>query len=526
MKLPEGEYWMYLRKSRADLEAEARGEGETLSKHRKVLFKLAKDHKLNITRVFQEIVSGESILHRPEMMEMLRLMEKTPPKGVLCMDIDRLGRGDKIDQGIIERTFKTTNTLIVTPSEVYDMNDESGEFNVEVRSFLARLELKQSTKRLQRGRITSVESGRYIGTRPPYGYLIKKNDKGDRYLVPHPEQAPIVKMIYDWYTHDDPKKRMGTNKIANKLNELQYKTYTGIPWKASSVLNIIKNAVYAGRIQWKKKEYEKSTVPGKIRVTRMRPKSEWIDVQGLHEPLVSMETYKKAQDILARRYHVPYHLENGITNPLAGIVKCGKCGSSMVYRPYVSQSAHLMCYNRRNCNNKSSRFEYVEEKLLSSLEQWLKDYKITLGDNPFQDTDIENEVIIKKQALSRLEKELKELEKQKEKLHDFLERGIYDEDTFLERSQNLAERLSETSESIERTKRELNIEMNRVEAHLNIIPRVENVIRSYWETDDPAKKNTLLKSILERVDYTKERHQRLDQFTLKIYPKVINTDKE
>jgi site-specific DNA recombinase len=34
-QLPVGEYCMYLRKSRADLDAEARGEGETLARHRK-----------------------------------------------------------------------------------------------------------------------------------------------------------------------------------------------------------------------------------------------------------------------------------------------------------------------------------------------------------------------------------------------------------------------------------------------------------------------------------------------------------
>ncbi|HEY8395564.1 MAG TPA: recombinase family protein, partial [Bacilli bacterium] len=60
MKLPSGEYFIYLRKSRADLEAEARGEGETLAKHRKALFRLAREKGINVTQVYEEIVSGES----------------------------------------------------------------------------------------------------------------------------------------------------------------------------------------------------------------------------------------------------------------------------------------------------------------------------------------------------------------------------------------------------------------------------------------------------------------------------------
>ena len=42
-------YCMYLRKSRADLEAEARGEGETLARHRAALLEVARQQQLNIT---------------------------------------------------------------------------------------------------------------------------------------------------------------------------------------------------------------------------------------------------------------------------------------------------------------------------------------------------------------------------------------------------------------------------------------------------------------------------------------------
>src|SRR5690606_31760778 len=165
-----------------------------------------------------ETVSGESIIHRPEMVKMLQDLEASPPHGVLVMDIERLGRGDKIDQGIIERAFKESGTLIITPTETYDMNSESGEFGVEVRSFLARMELKQINKRMQGGRVRSVENGNYLGTLPPYGYEITHDDIG-RTLKPHPIQADVVRLIYDWYTNSDPNQRLGSRKIATKLQE-------------------------------------------------------------------------------------------------------------------------------------------------------------------------------------------------------------------------------------------------------------------------------------------------------------------
>ena len=51
------EYCIYLRKSRADLEAEARGEGESLARHERILIELAKKYKLRIGAIRKEIVS-------------------------------------------------------------------------------------------------------------------------------------------------------------------------------------------------------------------------------------------------------------------------------------------------------------------------------------------------------------------------------------------------------------------------------------------------------------------------------------
>lgn len=505
---------MYLRKSRADLEAEARGEGETLAKHKKALMRTAKTLGLNIIKIREEIVSGESLLHRPEMNELLREVERKEYDAVLVMDVDRLGRGNMQEQGLILETFRTASTKIITPRKTYDLNDEFDEEYSEFEAFMARKELKIINRRLQGGRVRSVEEGNYIGTRPPYGYDVVKEGKS-RYLVPNEEQSRVVKMIFDWYTNDDPEKRLGSDKISNELNMLGFKTYTGMSWKSSSVLTIIKNPVYIGLIQWKKKETKK-TATG--RVVKTRDEKDIITAKGKHVPLVSDEIFKKAQEILKGKYHVPYQLENGLINPLAGIMRCAKCGYSMVYRPYTGQPGHLICYNKE-CDCRSSRFTFVEDAVMNGLEEWLKEYKIHWSKHK-REFDNSSAVELKQIAYDSLLKEAAELEKQKNRLHDFLERGIYDEDIYLERSQSLAERMKETSAAIDRTTIELEQEKNRVDAQQNIIPTIQNVIKLYRKTKDPAKKNALLKSILVRVEYKKERHQRNDDFELKLIPRI------
>ena len=71
-----GEYAIYLRKSRADAEAEARGEGETLARHEKILLDLAEKMRIKIGRIYREIVSGETIEARPEVQKLLSDVKK------------------------------------------------------------------------------------------------------------------------------------------------------------------------------------------------------------------------------------------------------------------------------------------------------------------------------------------------------------------------------------------------------------------------------------------------------------------
>src|SRR5690606_8534915 len=235
----------------------------------------------------------------PEMTALLKGLEAGRYDAVRCMDLVRLVRGNMREQSIIMETFQKSGTKIITPRKVYDLRNEMDEEWTEFEAFMARRELKIITRRLQRGRIESVKEGNYIGTRPPYGYQIREDERG-RYLVPDPEQAPVVKMIFEWYTHDDPRKRMGSGKIANKLNQMGIPSYTGRKWTPATVLFILKNAVYAGRIQWQKKEYRKPSDPHKKREVETRPQTKWIDVKGKHQPLIDPETFQKAQDILRR----------------------------------------------------------------------------------------------------------------------------------------------------------------------------------------------------------------------------------
>ncbi len=150
---------------------------------------------------------------------------------------------------------------------------------------MARKELKLISRRMQRGKIKSIEEGKFIAQAPPYGYDIKYLNNKERVLVINEDKATVVKIIFDMYLNGD-----GACKISNYLNELGYKTTTGRTWYEKGIRDIIKNKVYCGYIVWNKVERKRNS-------SRTRGIEEQIEVKGKHEPIISEDIWNKAQNI-------------------------------------------------------------------------------------------------------------------------------------------------------------------------------------------------------------------------------------
>jgi DNA invertase Pin-like site-specific DNA recombinase len=506
---------IYLRKSRADEELEKKlGQGETLARHRKALLKLAKERNYTIVNIHEELVSGEELFFRPAMLELLKDVESSLCDAVLVMDMQRLGRGDMEEQGLILKTFKKANVKIITPQKTYDLNNEFDEEYSEFEAFMSRKEYKMITRRMQGGRVRSVEEGNYIATRPPYGYDILKIDKRTRTLKPNPEQAEVVKMIFNWYVNEN----MGCGRIADELNRLGIKSYTGGRWERTSITNFLKNPVYIGKVVWKKKHIRKSKTPGKKKDIYTRPKEDWIVCDGKHEPIIDENLFDMAQELLKGKYHVPYQLINGVSNPLAGLVICGICGVKMIRRPYGTKEAHLICTNK--CGNKSNKLIAVEKAMLDGLQKYLNNIEINLDETENIKTNA-TEISLLEKNINDLHNELKTLETQRLKTFDLLEQGIYDIATFTERSNLLAERINAINQSIDTCIKQL---QKLKESYVDIdesIKELKHILDVYPKLDNPKDKNLLLKSVLEKIVYYKEKNWKSDNFKITLYHKTL-----
>lgn len=522
------QYCLYLRKSRADLEAEARGEGETLARHEKLLLDVAKKGHYNVTQIYREIVSGETIAARPIVQHLLQEVEDGMWAGVLVVEVERLARGDTIDQGIMAQAFKYSNTKIITPMKVYNPADEFDEEYFEFGLFMSRREYKTINRRLVRGRLASAKEGKWVSGVAPYGYerVRIKGDKGWT-LAPIEEEAAIVRFIFHLYTvgeetEDGSVRKLGTYNIALRLDEMKIAPPNSAScWNNRTLRAMLQNPVYVGKVRWNLNKSKKRIVNNTVEVEYYKaPPDEVILVDGLHPAIIDEDVFKKAQDLMKRSGPPPVPKKGVVKNPLSGLIRCGKCGHSIMLRPN-GRYGMLLCPNRA-CDNVGSRFDIVEKRLLQGLSDWLSSYRLEWSDRP--PASEQALVDLKHKTIRKSNADLEALHKQLDRTHDLLEQGVYDTNTFLARSRLLTERIAAAEADIENLSAEVLEDEKRLASRQSIIPKVEKLLEVYHELPSAHAKNEMLKEVLEKAEYTKLRRSGrfgpFDNFELVLYPKL------
>lgn len=513
------QYLIYLRKSRADREAEAHGAGDTLQRHRTALLALAQKMDLSIAHIYEEVVSGESISARPEMQKLLRAVETGDFTGVLVMEVERLARGATRDQGIVSDTFRYSDTKIITPLKTYDTLDESDEEYFEFGLFMSRREYKTINRRIQRGRMASIQEGKYIAGKAPYGYTrVKlKNEKGYTLEI-DPDKADVISHIFDLYVNGEPQadgsfRQLGSFLIAKKLDAEGVPSPSGRLWQACTITDILRNPTYAGMLRWSYRPTVRRMVDGDI-VTERPVNKEMSPRAGKHEAIIDKKTFDVAQAILSARAKLPVSKSAEIKNPLAGLIYCSDCGRSMERRKYQHGREMLICPNK-NCSCKASILSAVEGYLFAALRGRLDAYKVeALAE---ESTPMQQSVAQAERMVTKLNASISTLQAQQSRLYDFLEQGVYTAEVFAERFQTLADSLAETENELNTAKQHLKHEQILSIRHAKLIPSIRRILELYDALESPKEKNALLKEVIDQVLYQKTVGGRWEKSDLHLY---------
>jgi DNA invertase Pin-like site-specific DNA recombinase len=505
------QYIEYLRKSQMDRDFENLSVEETLRRHRTILDEFTKQNKLNVTVILEEVVSGEALSSRPQMLKLLDLVNTGEYDGVICMDIDRLSRGSSVDSGYIMQILQLNDCKIITPNKTYDLLNETDEQFADMKFMFSRYELSTIRKRLITGRDTSVKEGRFMGSIAPYGYkIIKlKGEKGNTLEV-IPEEAQVVRMIFDWYTQDG----LGSGQIADKLTTLHIKPRKVGEWSAEVVRKILVNEHYLGKLPWKKNVVGKKFVDGQL--TKKRHTNKEYEIHdGRHEPIISEEQFELAQQLRKNKCTRPVKIYLEVVNPLAGVLHCGHCGTKMKMvtpsKKNPNAKPRLKCSKAKRCGCKSHIAEEVEKVIVNEMKEWLSGYIIELEQNEVpKDDGLEL-------SLEMLKKQLEDLFEQQDNICQLHEKKEYNDRLFARRNAAIEAEIDKVESDIADLELKISEQKEEVDIQSSIIPTSQYLLDNYDDLT-PKEKNDIWKLILHKVDYVKT--ERGKEFNITIYPKL------
>ena len=498
----------YLRKSQSDdplLTVE-----EVLAKHESILDKWSEKHlggTVPEQNKFREVVSGETLKERPEINKVLRLIESPKYKAIQVVEPQRLTRGDLEDIGRLMKLLKLTNTLVITPERIYDLRDEYDWDAFERELKRGNDYLKYTKKILNRGRLESVSQGNYIGSQPPYGYektFVMDGKRKCPTLKIKEDEAEIVRMIFDMYVNKD----MGTTKICNYLDEMKIKPPKGERWSPPAMKDLLDNIHYIGKVRW---NFRKTvTIVEESEIIKTRPNAkvgEYLIYEGRHEGIISEELFNAAKE---KRGTMPKVKSKAkVRNPLAGLVWC-RCGRAMSLRTYKNKDGsernapRLLCDDQAHCNTGSVLYAEMIDRVCSILEQCIADFQTRLKNNEGDSLKLHKKLV---QNLEQRKKELeaKELSQwEAQSSPDPAQR--MPPHIFQQLNEKLLKEKEEVQQALCKAYESMPEPVNYEEKILTFTEAL-NALRD--PNCDPAKQNRLLKACIERIEYSREKPQRM-----------------
>ena len=416
-----------------------------------------------------------------------------------------------------------------------ELDDITGQMMLALRYGSAQKSSADTGMRVKDTAQKLVLKGKFMGGSAPYGYKlelsgeISKHGRALRHLVIVPEQAEVVRYIYDLSL----RKEFGSAKIAKILNEDEkYKLLAPRDvWKSGTITSILTNPVYAGHTAYKRRE----RVNGKYH--RLDSK-DWITSFEPNEDItiIDADTWNRTQDKRKQRgdkyiktlEHKDVKViirRNDGTLPLVDVIHCGYCGCKLVngskYNYWTikdtgeKRTSKVPIYKCQNAwqgvphvKTKQYRADIIEPTIFNAIASYIG--KLQENEDIF--TEIEkNQNAQKRQKEKELKKETQALDKINQKISVIRSNipeamaGNYplsvDELVALMREQEeQSKKQTELIKMKEQELKDMNVSIKDWEDIRGKIPTWQDIFLNA----DSATKHVLVNKLIERIDVKKD----------------------
>jgi len=412
---------------------------------------------------------------RPEFQRMLEDAENGIIQCIITKDTSRFGR-NMIDAGYyIEKFLPSIGVRFISVADNYDSAKSNNDIHFALKNLLNEAYALDISRKVKVALNANIENGRYIGGRPPFGY-IKASDNCHKLIVDEPA-AVVVRQIFQ--LAEQGKKSSSIARMLNSANILapgNYRFSQGMisknlvgkgKWTSSATSRILDNEVYIGNL-----------VQGKTKTKNHRQKSvapeNWVRVENTHEPIVSKELFEKVYELRhsarlkVRKQHDTYSL-----NMFKGKIFCAHCGSSLerkksqkryIYRCTVGYVASDACHGH----------SISEEKIIEIISNLFVQYSEALADKIAAQAD-EN---LNQSELVWLQLEMSNCEKMTKHLYENFVDGTVDATEYIE----LKERYRQKTEQYTQRRSELMLEQTERKIELLHLQELQRLVSGFKES--------------------------------------------
>lgn len=443
--------------------------------------------------VFREVVSGETIDGRPEMQRLLRLIESPKIKAIVCKEPSRLSRGDLMDIGYLVKVLRYTGTYVFTTRGSYDLRDDRDREQFERELMRGNDYLEYQKKILKDGKLLAVKNGNYIGSAPPYGYKkvsYKENGRTCNTLEPIPEQAEVVKQIFELYARG-----FGSVHICEALDAEHAKPPKGKKWAPESVNVMLHNIHYIGKVKWNHTQRGHRVEDGEIKRYKYTAE-DYLVFEGKHPAIVSQELWEAVRNIKGSLPRQKRSTE--LVNPLAGVLYC-TCGKSMAYKQVRHKGKEIgvprfLCGDQRCRQHGSAIVQEIINEVIQVLQDCIEDFQVKIEQGADNSTELHQ------QTLARLEKRLEELRELEVAQWDAKTKGGMPDHVFERLNSQTVAEIKDITQAICETKDAAPI---HIDIHEKLVT-FQQALALLQDPDVPAKeKNALVKACIDRIVYSR-----------------------